>query len=72
MVVVPKEVRLVFDFLKKIFSTEGGQKDPVCGMGVDPKKTSHHVVFAQKDYYFCSSSCQGQFEGNPQSFIDHQ
>jgi len=54
---------------------EGGEKlvkDPVCGMGVDPKKTSHHVVFAQKDYYFCSSSCQGQFEGNPQSFIDHQ
>jgi Cu(I)/Ag(I) efflux system membrane fusion protein len=46
------------------------EKDPVCGMEVDPKapdaiKTEHHG----KTYYFCSDHCKKSFEANPEKYL---
>ena len=59
----------MIDFFKKLFSQEGKEKDSVCGMTVDPKKTKYHSVFQNKDYYFCSEHCKKQFDENPQQFL---
>jgi Cu+-exporting ATPase len=32
------------------------QKDPVCGMQVDPAKTAGSSEYNGKTYYFCSAS----------------
>ncbi len=44
------------------------EKDPVCGMQVDPK-TALSAVHDGKTYYFCSAGCQTQFEANPSQFV---
>lgn len=40
------------------------EKDPVCGMDVDPK-TALSTAHEGKTYYFCSPGCKKQFEDNP-------
>ena len=50
------------DFLKKLFSSGGKEKDPVCGMTVDPKTTKYHSVYNGNHYYFCSEHCKKQFD----------
>lgn len=57
------------DFLKKLFSSEGKEKDVVCGMTVDPKKTPYHSVYESKHYYFCSENCKKQFTANPGQYV---
>ncbi len=50
---------------------EGGelmQKDPVCGMMVDEKKTKLQSTYQGKNYYFCSSSCKTTFDKAPQKY----
>lgn len=47
----------------------GGEKDPVCGMNVDPGKAAGASVHAGKTYYFCSTSCRDQFEQDPQKYL---
>ena len=47
----------------------GGEKDPVCGMDVDPEKAAGASVHAGKTYYFCSTSCRDQFEREPQKYL---
>ncbi len=46
------------------------EKDPVCGMDVDPKapdaiKAQH----GEKTYYFCSAHCKKEFEKNPEKYV---
>jgi YHS domain-containing protein len=56
----------------------GGEKDPVCGMAVDPEKAAGASVHAGKTYYFCSTSCRDKFEKEPAQYAagsardDHQ
>ena len=50
-------------------STGGPAKDPVCGMDVDPSKTSAASVHAGRTYYFCSASCRDKFEKEPQRYV---
>ena len=38
------------------------QKDPVCGMMVDEKKTKLTSKHGDKTFYFCSSSCKTTFD----------
>ncbi|MCO6511458.1 MAG: heavy metal translocating P-type ATPase [Aridibacter famidurans] len=38
------------------------QVDPVCGMEVDPEKTSHKTAHDGTNVYFCSSACKTKFE----------
>ena len=43
-------------------------KDPVCGMGVDPQTTPHHVLHDGHKQYFCSAGCAAKFAADPQKY----
>lgn len=45
------------------------EKDPVCGMQVDPAKAAGRAEHKGKTYYFCSAGCKTKFEANPGQFI---
>ncbi len=45
------------------------EKDPVCGMVVDPKKPAGKIEHAGKTYYFCSTRCQERFAKEPEKFL---
>ena len=55
----------MFDFFKKMFSQEGKEKDPICGMSVDTKTAQHKSIYNEKSYYFCSEHCKKQFDEDP-------
>ena len=44
------------------------QKDPVCGMTIDPKTAESKYVYKGKTYYFCSKEDQETFAKNPGKF----
>lgn len=46
------------------------EKDPVCGMSVDPK-TAISATHEGKTYYFCSAGCRTQFEADPGRFVSN-
>ncbi len=58
----------MFDFIKKMFSSEGKEKDPICGMSVDMKTAQYKSIYKEKIYYFCSEHCKNQFDENPGQF----
>ena len=45
------------------------ERDPVCGMNVDPEKAKAKVEHGGKSYYFCSAGCAKKFEQTPQQFV---
>jgi len=45
------------------------ERDPVCGMNVDPEKAKAKVGHGGKTYYFCSSGCAKRFEQAPGQFV---
>ena len=45
------------------------EKDPVCGMSVDPKTATQKADFEGKTYYFCCPGCKRTFEANPRQFV---
>jgi len=45
------------------------ERDPVCGMTVDPEKAKARVEYAGKSYYFCSAGCGKRFEQAPEQFL---
>lgn len=45
------------------------EKDPVCGMSVDPTKAAGKVEHAGKTYYFCSPRCAERFRNEPEKFL---
>lgn len=42
------------------------EKDPICGMDVDPKSAAGQSEYEGKTYYFCSSGCKRKFDQNPE------
>ncbi|MGH9435796.1 MAG: YHS domain-containing protein [Terriglobia bacterium] len=44
------------------------EKDPVCGMMVDPKKAAGTSEYHGKTYYFCAQSCKLKFDKNPEQY----
>ncbi len=48
------------------------EKDPVCGMAVEPKTAAGSLEWEWdgKSYYFCSASCLRRFAEAPETFID--
>jgi len=44
------------------------EKDPICGMTVDPKRAAGSSSFGGRTYYFCSSGCKATFDKNPAKF----
>jgi Cu+-exporting ATPase len=45
------------------------EKDPVCGMMVDPQKAAEKVEHDGKLYYFCSARCAERFRNEPGKFL---
>lgn len=49
--------------------TGGAEKDPVCGMTVDPSSAASSFEFGGQTYYFCSRHCLAKFQANPAAFV---
>jgi len=47
---------------------EGLVTDPVCGMKVDPAKSSLKAEHAGKFFHFCSDRCRQKFEAEPERY----
>lgn len=45
------------------------EKDPVCGMMVNPQKAAGKAEQAGKTYYFCSTHCAERFQADPEKFL---
>src|ERR1700736_4016130 len=45
------------------------EKDPVCGMTVDPSKAAAKQEFRGTTYYFCSKRCAERFAKEPEKFL---
>ncbi len=43
--------------------------DPVCGMEVDPGKTSHRLEHNGQDYFFCCVHCLAKFQFDPDHYL---
>ena len=46
------------------------ERDPVCGMSVNPAKTKHFHKHAGKKYYFCCAPCVQKFKTHPQKYLN--
>ncbi|HVB86722.1 MAG TPA: heavy metal translocating P-type ATPase [Candidatus Dormibacteraeota bacterium] len=45
------------------------ERDPVCGMSVDPSRTAHTAEHAGKVYFFCCAGCATKFRADPQKYL---
>ncbi len=45
------------------------EKDPVCGMTVDPSRAKATHEHAGKMYYFCCAGCQEKFSADPAKYL---
>ncbi len=45
------------------------QRDPVCGMLVDPRTAPYRQQHAGRPYFFCSAGCQSKFSDNPTKYL---
>jgi Cu+-exporting ATPase len=45
------------------------EKDPVCGMTVDPEKTQWTLEHEGRKYYFCREGCMKAFARGSERFI---
>jgi P-type Cu+ transporter len=48
------------------------EKDPVCGMTVDPDRAAAQSAHDGKTFYFCSRSCATKFAAAPEKYLDAQ
>ena len=48
---------------------EGGVRDPVCGMLVDPHSAKHRHQHDGRTYYFCSGGCLAKFVAEPAKYL---
>ena len=44
------------------------ERDPVCGMEVDPNTAPAKAERDGQTFYFCSSACKAEFERNPMKY----
>jgi len=52
-----------------ILASAPKEKDPVCGMMVDPQKAAGKVEHAGRTYFFCSVRCAERFQREPEKFL---
>jgi P-type Cu+ transporter len=48
---------------------EQKERDPVCGMNVDPGKAAARVEHGGKTYYFCAPGCAKRFQQAPEKYL---
>jgi len=52
-----------------ILASAPKEKDPVCGMMVDPQKAAGKVGHSGRIYFFCSVRCAERFRREPEKFL---
>ena len=45
------------------------ERDPVCGMNVDPATAKHVLEHGRKNYYFCCAPCAEKFKSDPAKYL---
>jgi P-type Cu+ transporter len=45
------------------------ERDPVCGMTVDPARAAPQAIYAGKTYYFCCAGCADKFRAEPAKYL---
>ncbi|MGA2112508.1 MAG: YHS domain-containing protein [Anaerolineales bacterium] len=45
------------------------ERDPVCGMMVDPKTAAGQSQYKGKTYYFCAPGCKKEFDRAPEKYL---
>jgi Cu+-exporting ATPase len=45
------------------------ERDPVCGMTVDPAECSAQLEHGGKAHYFCGPGCRDKFKASPESYL---
>lgn len=45
------------------------EKDPVCGMQVNPSQAPAQTTYQGKTYHFCSAGCAATFDQNPEQYV---
>ena len=45
------------------------ERDPVCGMNVDPQKAAAKIEHAGHTYYFCAPGCARRFQAEPEKYL---
>ena len=45
------------------------EKDPVCGMQIDPTKAAGTSEYKGQTYYFCNPGCKRKFDQNPEQYV---
>src|SRR5579864_2147766 len=46
------------------------ERDPVCGMNVNPATTKHVYVHSGQTYYFCCARCVEKFAAEPSGYLN--
>jgi len=46
------------------------EKDPVCGMSVDPHTAKHRAEHDGRAYYFCNAGCRTKFLADPAKYLN--
>jgi len=46
------------------------ERDPVCGMLVDPKEAAGSRDHGDKTYFFCGNNCMRRFDKEPARYVD--
>ena len=46
------------------------QRDPVCGMNVNPATAKHIHEYGGKEFYFCCAGCAEKFKANPEGYLN--
>ncbi len=47
------------------------ERDPVCGMNVNPATAKYTHDYAGKTYYFCCAHCVEKFKSHPESYLNN-
>jgi P-type Cu+ transporter len=50
-------------------SAQAAERDPVCGMTVDPARSPHREAYRGRTYHFCSAGCRGEFAADPERYL---
>jgi len=45
------------------------ERDPVCGMNVDPAKAAGSSQYEGRAYYFCAPGCKTRFDAKPEQYV---
>ncbi len=53
----------------QIGGTRKQEKDPVCGMTVDPSKAAANFQHKGRTYYFCCQGCSEKFKAEPERYL---